>query len=774
MVQVPTYQQDQRLRPIFQQGVDVRATPDAFGSAIGQGMENLASGGMQVAQSLRQVEDLKNTLTAKDSLTAFQREKMELDYGPNGFLTTQGKNAVDGRQGYNAALDALKKKYAPATPDAARKYDDAATSAVTDGMRSGIIHAAQGQKDWASSSSMARLELFQDQALSGYDKPDEIKKSVALGLAEIDQQAGLMGWDKSVSDLKKQEFSSKVHSNVALAMASQPNGARSALAYIKANGATMDPATRLDMETKLKPYAADEEGLSVVNDILAKGRKVSELPGDIVAEVAGAKPEGAPRAAPGGGPTRSKAFLMQRSAHKERAGDTTNLDNDFADNLAALIQDAPPGIREGLGLGSAWRDNEVQKQEFEKSDKTGRRVAFPAGYVKPDGSISKGSNHLHGRAADLSYNGQRLDKAPKEVRDWVHANAGNYGLRFPMSWEAWHIEPNGGVPASSQVVPARDGVAARTMMPSYGDALEKINEISDPTVRAAAMKHLNATFELRSKAESANADAAKSQIWALTLQNVPMSDIPFELKLAAGREAVEGFEKYGNKDITTDPVAYSALSTMAAADPAGFSQMDLTAPEVIGSLSKADLKELMDKKSSILGDERKASEEGSVVVNAFKLAQDQLETVGITTNGKKDAEREAAAKRIAQFQNELAREIEDFRKQNANRPPTFDEQRQMINKMLLPVIVKQERSMWNPLKTPWSESATTDGMFMFETGGKVGALGGGTSAELNVQYKDIPLRDRIDLELALQKQLGFKPSPEQVETAYETYLLSRK
>lgn len=770
MVTVPTYQQDQRLRPIFQQGVDVRATPDAFGSAIGQGMQNLAAGGAQVAESLRQVEDLKNTLTAKDSLTGFQREKMDLDYGPNGFLTTQGKNAVDGRSGYNAALEALKKKYAPATPDAARKYDDAATSAVTDSMRTGIVHAAQGQKDWAASSSTARLELFKDQALTGYDKPDEIKKSVSLGFAEIDQQASLMGWDQSVSDLKKQEFSSKVHSNVALAMASQPNGARSALAYIKANGATMDPATRLDMETKLKPYAADEEGLSVVNGILSKGRKVSELPGDIVGEVvAAAEPR-----APGGGPTRSKAFLMSRSANKERAGDTTNLDNSFADNLAAMMQDAPPGIREGLGLGSAWRSNERQKELFENSDKSGRMVAFPAGYAKPDGSVAKGSSHLHGRAADLSYNGQRLDKAPKEVRDWVHQNAASYGLRFPMSWEAWHVEPNGGVPASSQVVPARDGVAARTMMPSYGDALETINAISDPTVRAAAMKHLNATFELRSKAESANADAAKTQIWAMTLQGTPMTDIPFELKLAAGREAVEGFEKYGNKDIATDPVAYSALSTMAAADPAGFSRMDLTSPEVIGSLSKADWKQLADKKSSILGDERKASEEGSVVVNAFKLAQDQLETVGITTTGKKDEEREAAAKRIAQFQNELARQIEDFRQQNASRSPTFDEQRQMISRMLLPVVMKQERSAWNPLKTPWSENATTDGMFMFETGGKVGALGDGTSAELNVQYKDIPLRDRIDLELALQKQLGFKPSPEQVETAYETYLLSRK
>jgi len=180
VVQVPTYQQDQRLRPIFQQGVDVRATPEAFGADVGRGMQQLAAGGMQLADGIKQADDLKATLMAKDNLTAFEREKMELDYGPNGFMTTQGKNAVEGRSAYFAQLEELKKKYTPTNPNAARKYSDASTTAVTQGMRSGIIHSAQGQKDWAASSSAARIELFKDQALTGYDKPDEVNKSLGL------------------------------------------------------------------------------------------------------------------------------------------------------------------------------------------------------------------------------------------------------------------------------------------------------------------------------------------------------------------------------------------------------------------------------------------------------------------------------------------------------------------------------------------------------------------------------------------------------------------
>lgn len=755
MVRVPTYQQTERLRPAFQQGIDVRATPDAFGAAIGRGLKSVAAGGMQLADSIQQVEDLKATLTAKDSLTAFERDKMELDYGQNGYLTTQGRNAVEGRAAYNQALEELKKKHSPTAGAAAQKYDSAATAAVTQGMRSGIIHSAQGQKDWAASSSTARMELLQDQALAGYDKPDEIRKSIGLGFAEIDAQASLMGWGPEVVALKRQEFSSSVHSNVAIALASKPNGARAALDYVKKNGDAMDAKAKLDIENKLRPFAADEEGLSIVNEILSKGRKVSDLPGDIVGEVAGVTRNV-------GGPTRSKAFLMSKSAHKDRPGDTANLDNSFADNLAALIQDAPAHIREGLGLGSAYRSNERQKELFENSDKTGRMVAFPAGYEKPDGSIARGSNHLHGRAVDLTYNGARLDRAPKEVRDWVHQNAANYGLRFPMSWEPWHIEPSGGAAGGgTTVVPARDGVAARSSMPSYGEAMERINQITDPQVRASAIKQLNAQFEMRSKAESANAAEAKNEIWTMMMRNTPLSAIPLELKIAAGREAVSGFMDFEAKagDVKTDPVAYSNLSTMAATNPDEFSKLDLTAPEIINSLSREDWKAMANKKTSILGDERKAREEALVLTTAFSQASSQLEAVGITTTGKEGRQREEAAKRIAQFQNALASQMDEF-KRAQNKAPNQMEIQSMVNRLLLPIAIKTPGTLWDSVEKD---------KFLFEGGMRAE----GTTVDIVVNVTDIPIDLRRGIAMDLERDLGRKPSDEEIVERYEQFILNR-
>lgn len=755
MVTVPVYKRTETSAPILRQNLTSQASPDDFGAQIGRGMQTISQGLGSAADAVERVRDIQATSAAKDRLTSFEREKMELDYGPDGFLTKQGQAAVEGRDAYNKALEDLRTKYQPEDPIAGSKYKDASTAVVTQGMRSGIIHAAQAQKDWAATSSTARMELFKDQALAGYDKPSEVQKSLALGIAEINAQAELMGWDKSVVEFKHKEFTSTVHSNVALALASKPNGARGALEYIKANGQAMDAKTKLDMENKLRPFAADEEGLSIVNEIIGSKRKVADVPGDIVGEVAGVSHK------EGGGPTRAKAFLSSISAHKERAGDTLNLDDSFADNLHALIQDAPESVRKGLGIGSGYRSNERQKELFENSDKTGRMVAFPAGYQKPDGSVAKGSNHLHGRAVDLTYNGQRLDRAPKEVRDWVHDNAAAYGLRFPMTYEPWHIEPAAASRGGSTVVPSRDGVAARSTMPSYGEAMERINQISNPEVRASAIKQLNAQFEMRSKAETANADAAKTQIWTMMMQNTPLSQIPLDLKIAAGREAVSGFMDFESKagDVKTDPVAYTNLSTMAAADPMEFAKLDLTAPEIINSLSREDWKALSNKQTSALSDESKAVREGTIYTKAFTQAQQSMESAGITTTGIKTEDTEKRREmetRIARLQNELRLRIDDFRAEN-NRTPSYGDTQSIINELMMGMIAQTEKSAWNITKTPWSDTFDKK-IFAFEAPYQEP----GTVMVPDIKIQDIPQDLRTRITTKLQQDTGKRPSTEDV------------
>lgn len=111
------------------------------------------------------------------------------------------------------------------------------------------------------------------------------------------------------------------------------------------------------------------------------------------------------------------------------------MDPEFQRRLANLIAAAPPDIQQGLGIFSGHRDQAKQDRLF-------------AAAVKKYGSeqaarqwVAKKSEHTAGFAADMSYNGQSLQKAPANVVKWLHDNAGNYGLRFPLANENWHIEP---------------------------------------------------------------------------------------------------------------------------------------------------------------------------------------------------------------------------------------------------------------------------------------------------------------------------------------------
>lgn len=119
-----------------------------------------------------------------------------------------------------------------------------------------------------------------------------------------------------------------------------------------------------------------------------------------------------------------------------------SLQPEMKTRLASLFASAPPYVSEGLRIYSGFRSKEHQARLYKASiGKDGK----PSGMVARPG----GSMHNFGLAADLSWNGKRLDSSHHDVqsvRAWVHRNAPLHGLKFPMNnpnrhpYEPWHIE----------------------------------------------------------------------------------------------------------------------------------------------------------------------------------------------------------------------------------------------------------------------------------------------------------------------------------------------
>lgn len=123
----------------------------------------------------------------------------------------------------------------------------------------------------------------------------------------------------------------------------------------------------------------------------------------------------------------------------------SGLDANFNSSLARMFASAPPEIRSQLRIKSAYRSTDRQQELWDAAVAKYGSPEAARKWVAPPGK----SQHNHGNAADLEY----LSPAAKE---WMHANAQQYGLHFPMAHEPWHIEPvgaRGGAPAAPGASP---------------------------------------------------------------------------------------------------------------------------------------------------------------------------------------------------------------------------------------------------------------------------------------------------------------------------------
>jgi hypothetical protein len=165
-----------------------------------------------------------------------------------------------------------------------------------------------------------------------------------------------------------------------------------------------------------------------------------------------------------------------------RSDAITGLNQAFSNALLQLYAAAPPEVQRELGLNSAYRSPAVQAALYEKSDKSGRNVAPPGK-----------SRHNFGEAADLYGFGLTKDAVSQATKDWVHQNAANFGLTFPMAHEPWHIQL---ARSQGQAGPGAASSAAVAALPTpaadvLSDALVPANDrraLADFDVSGAAAK----------------------------------------------------------------------------------------------------------------------------------------------------------------------------------------------------------------------------------------------------------------------------------------------
>lgn len=755
MVKVPVYEQNVQLRPELRTDLAPQATPQGFGSDVGQGMEHLAKGGMNLAASFAKVRDLEDTMRAKDADNAFAGWLRERQYGEGGFMTLEGRSAVDGRAAFDKEAEEKRKEFGQGlTPGAAVHYQDASGARIQSAFQQSVVHAAQGRKSWFNDATNARVQTFSDDALVNFNNPALVAKNIAAAQAELRQAGAMHGWDKDTLATRERDLVSGVHKNIALKIAQ--NDPLAADRYMKENAKSITGADRYSLDNSLSSEIKAEQSKRYADDILQNGRKV-----DV--------PPAATRTMGQTGPSTARAFLSSRLTAGKASEHIDNLDANFATNIGAMIQDAPPGIREKLGVLSGYRSEDRQQQLWNDALKKYGSPDAARKWVAPPGS----SKHNHGQAVDLAYDGQSLANAPKEVVDWVHSNASKYGLYFPMAHEPWHVEPVGS--RSGTLAPRGNGIAPRAAMASYDDIEGRLAAITDPKVRDLTRQRVMAGIEMQNKASVAKENAAKAQLWQYIDQGMSPDQVPMDVRQNAGMAAVSSAWSYmatarSGREVQTDETLAYDMRRYAAGNPVEFAKIDLN--DYRDRLSKDTLKEFTGLQTGALTDQRKAREDGLNLTTAFSQAETQLASVGITTQGKKGTELERANQRIAQFNNALSSQMDEFRRANQNRAPNQMEIQSMINRLLLPVVIKQPGALWDSTWTPPNAGGGLFGSpktFAFDAQMRPD----GSVVSGNFKIGDIPIDLRRGIAGDLERNLGRKPSEAEILRRYEDVVLQR-
>ncbi|WP_440408711.1 D-alanyl-D-alanine carboxypeptidase family protein [Neorhizobium petrolearium] len=122
-------------------------------------------------------------------------------------------------------------------------------------------------------------------------------------------------------------------------------------------------------------------------------------------------------------------YLSNVLASGKASTHVTGMASAFQQKLATMLASMPDDLKGSVTINSGYRSPERQQELWLQALQKYGSPEAARKWVAPPGN----SQHNKGNAADLGYGSDA-------ARQWVHQNAGNYGLTFPLSNENWHIE----------------------------------------------------------------------------------------------------------------------------------------------------------------------------------------------------------------------------------------------------------------------------------------------------------------------------------------------
>lgn len=613
-----------------QSQVTLRAGNPVATQAPQTGLGALGGALGDLGNAFDQIQDDIDTADAKQADAEYSDLiRRELYEDTTGFMYAQGGDAAARRKDVARRIQDGQKELLNRLSPGAKKHASSAMQARFQRALSTVDqHTAAQRNEYLNSASAARITTATNDAI--FD-PAVIQQSLATNRQEILDMADRNGWPKEQVDLKLEESATAIHGGIVQRLAVADPVA--ALEYLRDNKDSMQGATVASLEAKIVPLVRERVGRQ-------KGAQAAATWGRV--------PDGfdwANHTAQGG----------------SRPDAISGLDDNFEIGLANMINGAPADIKSGLTVFSGYRSVERQEELWADALKKYGSVAEARKWVAPPGN----SNHNHGKAADLMWNGKRLDQAPDHVKRWVHENAAQFGLHFPLGNEPWHVEI-AGTRGTAAFVPPETG-------------LQDLLSIEDPDERDAAISEYNLIKGIASAQKEAQRQAAADAAFQVIEAGGNINDLALEHRQHIGREEMSALRSYQQKrvagvSVETDDETYVQLADMMATNPEAFMAANPLAWR--DKLSDSDFQFFVKQRADMKSGLRNAATSAPTISTLRTASSTALKAAGI------DSKPEVAAA----FESDLLRWSTSFTTENGA-PPSSLEINDRINQMLVPITI---------------------------------------------------------------------------------------
>lgn len=162
------------------------------------------------------------------------------------------------------------------------------------------------------------------------------------------------------------------------------------------------------------------------------------------------------------------SYLSTLLGSGKGASHITGMQADFQKRLATMIANMPNELQGSVTINSGFRSVERQQELWLTALKKYGSPEAARKWVAPPGN----SQHNKGNAADLGYSSDA-------ARKWVHSNASQYGLSFPLKNENWHIEDASARTKDTSAEIDRLTQAAQRQSDAYSQITQGARQYSD-------------------------------------------------------------------------------------------------------------------------------------------------------------------------------------------------------------------------------------------------------------------------------------------------------